>query len=41
MKVVEKINTHISYSVTVFRKSSHLWDNVKNIVEPDTPQMTI
>jgi len=28
-KVVEKIKTHILYSVTVFRKPSCLWDNVE------------
>jgi len=27
-KVVEKIKTHILCSVTCFRKSCHLWDNV-------------
>ena len=29
-KVVEKIKTQILYSVTSFRKSYHLWDNVEN-----------
>jgi len=28
-KVVEKIKTHILFSVTVFRKSCRLWDNVE------------
>jgi hypothetical protein len=28
-KVVEKIKTHILYSVTFFRKSGRLWDNVE------------
>jgi hypothetical protein len=28
-KVVEKIKTHILYSVTCFRKSCRLWDNVE------------
>jgi len=28
-KVVEKIKTHILCSVTVFRKSCRLWDNVE------------
>ena len=28
-KVVEKIKTHILFSVTVLRKSCQLWDNVK------------
>jgi hypothetical protein len=31
-KVVEKIKTHILSSITFFRKSCRLWDNVKNIV---------
>ena len=29
-KVVEKIETHILCSVTFFRKSRRLWDNVEN-----------
>ena len=41
-KVVEKIKTHILCSVTFFRKSCRLWDNVeKNIVERGRPRMTI
>jgi len=28
-KVVENIKTHILYSVTFFRKSYRLWDNVE------------
>jgi hypothetical protein len=28
-KVVEKIKAHILFSVTFFRKSCRLWDNVK------------
>jgi hypothetical protein len=28
-KVVEKIKTHILYSITFFRKSFRLWDNVE------------
>jgi len=28
-KVVEKIKTHILFSVTFFRKSCRLWDNVE------------
>jgi hypothetical protein len=28
-KVVEKIKTHILYSVNFFRKSYRLWDNVE------------
>jgi len=30
-KVVEKIKTHILCSVTFFRKSCRLWDNVENV----------
>jgi hypothetical protein len=42
-KIVEKIKTHILCSVTFFRYSWHLWDNVKNIyiVEGGKPQMKI
>jgi hypothetical protein len=40
-KIVEKIKTHILYSVTLFRKSSRLWDMWKNMVERDRPQMTL
>ena len=29
--VVEKINTHVLCSVTFFRKSCRLWDNVENV----------
>jgi len=29
-KVVEKIKTHILYSITLFPKSYRLWDNVQN-----------
>jgi hypothetical protein len=29
LKVVEKIKTHILWSITFFRKSCHLWDNVE------------
>jgi hypothetical protein len=29
-KVVEEIKTHILFSVTFFRKSCRLWDNVEN-----------
>ena len=39
--IVEKIKTQILYSVTFPRKSCHLCDNAKNLVEPDWPQMTI
>ena len=31
-KVVEKIETHILYSVTFSRKSCRLWDNVQKYV---------
>jgi len=31
IKVVEKLKTHIIYSITFFRKSCRLWDNVENI----------
>ena len=43
-KVVEKIKTHILFSITFFRKSCRLRDNVrkkKYCSEPDMPQMTI
>ena len=32
-KVVEKIKTHILYSLTFSRKSCRLWDNVGKILE--------
>jgi hypothetical protein len=40
-KAVEKIETHIFYSVFFFLKSCHLWGNWKNIVQRDRPQMEI
>jgi hypothetical protein len=40
-KVVDKIKTHLCFQFFFFWKSCHLWDNVKNTVEPDRPQMTI
>ena len=42
-KVVEKIKTHILCSVTFFRKTYRLWDNVEKIyiVERGRPQMTV
>jgi hypothetical protein len=40
-KVIEKIKTHILYSITFSRKSCRLWDNVQNMVELDRPQMTV
>jgi hypothetical protein len=39
--VVEKIKGNILCSVTYFRKSCRLKDDVENIVEQDRPQMTI
>ena len=41
IKVVEKIKTHILFSITFFQKSYRLWDNIKNMVEPERPHMTI
>jgi len=29
-EVAEKVKAHILYSITVFRKSCRLWDNVEN-----------
>jgi hypothetical protein len=41
-KIVEKIKTHILYSVTFFRMSCFLYEIVwKNIVEAGRPQMTM
>ena len=40
-KVADKIKTRILCSVTFFRQSCCLWDNVKNIVKPGWPQMKI
>jgi len=41
-KIVENIKTHILCSVTFFRKSYRLQDNVEKYrTEPDRPQMTI
>jgi hypothetical protein len=41
-KVVEKINTLILFSITIFPKN-HAVDEImwKNIVEPDRPQTTV
>jgi hypothetical protein len=40
--VVDKIKTHVSCSVTFFRKLCRLWDNVeKTIVGLDRPQITV
>ena len=35
--VVEKIKTHILFSVKSFRKPHPLWDNLENIVERSKP----
>ena len=40
-KVVEKIKTHFMSSITFSRKSCHLWDMWRNMVEPDRPQTTM
>jgi len=40
-KVFEKIKTHFMFSNFSFRKSCRSGDNVKNMVQPDTPHMTI
>jgi hypothetical protein len=32
--VVEEIKTHISWSITLYRKSCRLWDNVQSTAEP-------
>jgi hypothetical protein len=42
-KLVEKIKTHISYSINFFFSENHavyeiMW---KNTVEPDRPQMAV
>jgi hypothetical protein len=40
-KVVEKIKTHILWSVTFFSENSAVYEIIrKNMVEPDRPQMT-
>jgi len=41
-KIIEKIKTHILYSITFLNRKSCRWcDNVENIVEAGGPQMTI
>jgi hypothetical protein len=41
-KVVEKIKTHILYSVIIFPENRAVYEiMLKNIVEPDRPQMAI
>ena len=37
----ENQNTRVVFSNFFFRKAFCLWDNVKNFVQPDRPQMTI
>jgi hypothetical protein len=39
-KIVEKIETHILYSVTFFGKPA-IYEMWKNMVHPDRPPMTI
>jgi len=39
-RVLEKIITHFMFT-NFFQVLYWLWDNVKNIAEPDRPQMTI
>jgi len=39
--VVEKIETRVLWPKTFFRKSCRLCDNVKNMVQPDRPHMTM
>jgi len=41
-KIVEKIKTHILYSVTFFFQNRAVYENrLKNIAEPGKPQMKI
>jgi hypothetical protein len=41
-KVVEKIKTHLLFSVTVFPESCALYEIMwKNMVKPGRPQMTM
>jgi hypothetical protein len=39
LKFVEKVTTHFKYSNFLKKNHAYLWDNVKNIVELDRPQM--
>jgi hypothetical protein len=39
MKVVEETKTHILRSITFFRESRRLWDNVENVVETEGQPM--
>jgi hypothetical protein len=34
-------NTHFMFNNFFFQNSCHLWDNVRNMVDPDSSQMTI
>ena len=40
-KAVENIRTLFMFNNFFFRKSRRLWDNVKNIEEPERPQMAM
>ena len=40
-KIVEKLKTHISCSITLLRKSCCFWQNGRNFVQPDRPHMII
>jgi hypothetical protein len=40
-EVVEKINTHILYSVTFFPENLAFYEMWKNMIEPDRPQLII
>jgi hypothetical protein len=39
-KVLEEVETHVLCSITFFRKSCRLWDNVEKYGKPDRLQMT-
>jgi len=40
-KDVEKVTTHILYSISFFLKPVPFRDNVENMAGPDRPQMSI
>jgi len=41
-EVVEKIKTHILYSIIIFAENLAVYETMwKNMVKPDRPQMTI
>jgi hypothetical protein len=40
-KLVEKIKTCILCSINFSRKTCGLWDNMGNMVQPDSSQMTV